>query len=227
MIRKHLYTAFALLLVVIQWAFHQNDAVMSAAGRVPEDAIRLRILANSDTAEDQWLKRKVRDEVVAYVHTLTDEMDSIETARQRIPRHMPEIERRVEQRIAQYGFSYHVDVYYGQVPFPTKVYGNRRYPAGVYEALRITIGEGAGANWWCVLFPPLCFVDTANADTRPPDGGEEERAGTDAPPEDAHAHDADDAAGADGELEVRFFLVDWFDRVISKLKEAVQSAFSS
>lgn len=156
-----------------------NEPVMNAAVRstlpqvgtkkpvIPKQAIRLRILANSDTAEDQWLKRQVRDAVVTEIETWAKRPRNIEEARQAIRSRLPLFHSIAERVVRQHGYTYPVKVDFGLVPFPTKLYGDQVYPAGNYEALRITIGKGQGENWWCVLFPPLCFVDMSNGDAIP------------------------------------------------------------
>lgn len=131
---------------------------------IPEEAIRLRILANSDHVHDQWLKRKVRDRIIEEIQSWKEHPKNVAEARQRIIEKLPDFQRISEQVVQEYGFQHSVTVDYGQVPFPTKLYGNQLYPAGHYEALRVTIGKGEGDNWWCVLFPPLCFIDMNNGD---------------------------------------------------------------
>lgn len=131
---------------------------------IPEQAIRLRILANSDQPKDQWLKRKVRDAIVQEMKSWKNKPRSIQEARQLIQQKLPRFQQISEQTLAKYGHSDPIQVDFGQVPFPTKKYGDQVYPAGNYEALRVTIGEGKGGNWWCVLFPPLCFIDMSHGD---------------------------------------------------------------
>lgn len=131
---------------------------------IPESAIRLRILANSDQLEDQMVKRKVRDEVVKEMNTWVKKPKTIQEARVAVKEHLPRFQEIANTTAARYGHVYPVKVDFGQVPFPTKLYGSQVYAAGNYEALRITLGKGAGGNWWCVLFPPLCFVDMSNGD---------------------------------------------------------------
>ncbi len=139
------------------------DAALVDAG-IPEEAIRLRILANSDSASDQLVKRIVRDEVVRAMNSWATGQETIEEARETIRRKLPELQGIVAGVLASRGFSYDSTAELGLVDFPTKMYGNEVYPAGQYEALLITIGEGKGQNWWCVLFPPLCFVDAATGE---------------------------------------------------------------
>ncbi|MDN4592794.1 stage II sporulation protein R [Polycladomyces subterraneus] len=134
---------------------------------IPKQAIRLRILANSNSAQDQWLKRQVRDAVIAEIGTWAQRPRNIVEARQAIRSRLPLFHTIAERTVRQHGYTYPVKVDFGLVPFPTKLYGDQVYPAGYYEALRITIGKGQGDNWWCVLFPPLCFVDMSNGDAVP------------------------------------------------------------
>lgn len=131
---------------------------------IPHSAIRLRILANSDRLQDQWVKRKVRDQIVLEIKKWATQPANIQEARKDIRQKLPLFEQIAVQTLHRYGFTYPVKVDFGQVPFPTKLYGSKVYPAGNYEALRITLGNGKGDNWWCVLFPPLCFVDMSNGD---------------------------------------------------------------
>lgn len=88
-------------------------------------------------------------------------------ARQMIRQHLPLFQKLAMETIKKYGYAYPVKVQFGQVPFPTKLYGNQVYAAGNYEALLVTIGSGKGGNWWCVLFPPLCFVDMGKGEAYP------------------------------------------------------------
>ncbi|MFC4077332.1 stage II sporulation protein R [Salinithrix halophila] len=145
----------------------------SEKASIPEQAIRLRILANSDNARDQWLKRQVRDSILKEMGTWAEKPKSLEEARSMLQADLPKLERIAQQTVKKHGFSYPVRLDFGQVPFPTKLYGDQVYPAGEYEALLITIGEGKGDNWWCVLFPPLCFVDMSNGDAVPEEEKEE------------------------------------------------------
>lgn len=131
---------------------------------IPNNAVRLRIIANSDSPEDQALKRKVRDRIIDEVGKRLRGVETQEQARTTISGEVPKLNEIAAAIVKDSGYSYAVKTDYGRVPFPTKMYGDKVYPAGDYEALRIVIGEGQGQNWWCVLFPPLCFVDLANAD---------------------------------------------------------------
>ncbi|WP_420812878.1 stage II sporulation protein R [Peribacillus acanthi] len=126
---------------------------------IPKEAIRLRILANSDNHEDQEVKRAIRDAVNADITEWVKDLTSLEDARTVIQNHLPEVEKRAMEKLQEYELNQSVKVSFGKANFPTKLYGQYLYPAGEYEAIVITLGEGKGANWWCVLFPPLCFLD--------------------------------------------------------------------
>jgi stage II sporulation protein R len=162
--KKFGLTLFALMILVMSWEDQKSVAAIFAAAPIPQDSIRLRIIANSDLPEDQALKRDVRDEINAYLGTKVDSLKTIDQARSVIQNDLPTLKNIVDHKIAEEGYQYSSQVELGKVPFPTKMYGQYVYPAGNYEALRVTIGEGVGQNWWCVLFPPLCFVDISNGD---------------------------------------------------------------
>ncbi|KSU60510.1 hypothetical protein AS034_16875 [[Bacillus] enclensis] len=132
---------------------------------IPQEAIRLRILANSDLEKDQNVKRLVRDEVNKEITKWVGNLTSQEEAKKVIKAGLPELQTIAENVLAAEGLDQDVKIDFGKVQFPTKLYGQYLYPAGEYEAVLITLGKGEGANWWCVLYPPLCFLDfsTGNA----------------------------------------------------------------
>jgi stage II sporulation protein R len=151
--------AFMLLLVIGAQMAHFGY-IRAEAKVIPDEAIRLRILANSDSEEDQALKRKVRDRVKAQIDTWVADLHSIDDARRIIQSRIPQLEQTVAQVLKEEGSEQSYKVEFGKhIKFPTKLYGNFLYPAGEYEAVLVTLGKGEGANWWCVLFPPLCFLD--------------------------------------------------------------------
>ncbi|MGE5673196.1 MAG: stage II sporulation protein R [Mycobacterium leprae] len=125
----------------------------------PTQYVRLHVVANSDSEVDQALKRRVRDEILAVTTPLLGNSATAQEAVQRAKAAIPQIEQVARQAIAANGASYPVSVTLGQYDFPAKAYGALYLPAGKYTALRVAIGEAAGANWWCILFPPLCFHD--------------------------------------------------------------------
>ncbi|NHC38524.1 stage II sporulation protein R [Bacillus sp. MM2020_1] len=152
----------------------KTEAAAKESIVIPGEAIRLRILANSDFEEDQAIKRKVRDAVNAQITLWVQDLTSMEKARTVIKAKLPEIQAISEQVVREQGSDQSVNVEFGKVQFPTKLYGQFLYPAGEYQAILITLGSGEGANWWCVLYPPLCFLDFSNG-VAVSDGFEEEK----------------------------------------------------
>ncbi|MBB5355451.1 stage II sporulation protein R [Anoxybacillus mongoliensis] len=143
----------AIITIYGQQTEAQGDVV------IPNEAVRLRILANSDSPADQALKRAVRDAVNEQITTWVSDLTSFEEAKQVIAQHVPDIEQTVARVLHEKKSDQSYKVTFGRVSFPTKIYGSYVYPAGEYDAVLITLGKGEGANWWCVLFPPLCFLD--------------------------------------------------------------------
>ena len=124
-----------------------------------ENFFRFHVLANSDSEEDQVLKLKVRDAVIDYLEPGLRESNSKEATRAYILTHLPEITDVAGRTLRAAGSSYELQVVVGESEFPTKSYGSVTLPAGRYESLCIQIGEAEGRNWWCVMFPTLCFVE--------------------------------------------------------------------
>lgn len=121
--------------------------------------IRFHVIANSNSEEDQNLKLKVRDRVIEFVSNSLSESKSLDESRRFIIDNKNNIEAIAEAVIKENGYDYSVDSSLSRENFPDKVYGDVIFPQGEYEAYRILIGEAKGENWWCVMFPPLCFVD--------------------------------------------------------------------
>lgn len=157
-----IYVILLSIATILNIYLPKTEAIADEAIVIPNEAIRLRILANSDKEADQALKRKVRDAVNAEITKWVEELTSIEEARSLIKSRLPEIKKIAEEVVEKEQSSQTVKAEFAKVQFPTKLYGQFLYPAGEYEAVLITLGEGKGANWWCVLFPPLCFLDFSN-----------------------------------------------------------------
>lgn len=163
------YTAILIcffMILMMAWEGQKSDAAVAEVS-IPQESIRLRILANSDGTGDQLVKRQIRDSVVEQINQWVaglEDPQSLEQARALIRSHLPELNDLVGGELKQRGIDYSYKVELGTVPFPTKMYGGRVYPAGEYEAVRVTLGAGKGQNWWCVLFPPLCFIDAGSGD---------------------------------------------------------------
>jgi len=131
--------------------------------------LRFHVIANSDSPEDQALKLRVKDRVVSEIGGVLSGMETKEEMIEFLHGNMEYIEGIAGQEIKDGNMKYGVRAEVGSFPFPTKSYGNLVLPTGNYQALQIVLGDGGGANWWCVMFPPLCFVDTKNAVARAKD----------------------------------------------------------
>ena len=127
------------------------------------EIIRFHVLANSDSDADQALKMQVKEEVVAYMSEILDEAENIGQTRALISQNLGQIEELSGQIIEREGYRYSVSAELTECYFPMKSYGDCTFPAGEYEALRVCIGEAEGQNWWCVLYPNLCFIDSIHA----------------------------------------------------------------
>ncbi len=128
-----------------------------AEGAIYEDTVRLHILANSDSDDDQKLKFKIRDDILSEFSKELGGFDSTEEAKVHLNALIPEIERFAEERVKEYGYSYKVSATLSEEWYDTREYEDFTLPKGYYTSLRIIIGEGEGKNWWCVMYPPLCL----------------------------------------------------------------------
>lgn len=124
-----------------------------------ENIIRFHVIANSDSKEDQALKLKVRDRVIEYMVPKVENCSSLDEAREILNENIENVNQVALEVIKENSYDYSVNTMISRENFPDKLYGEVVFPAGEYEAFRIVIGSGQGQNWWCVMFPPLCFVD--------------------------------------------------------------------
>ena len=131
---------------------------------IAQSILRLHVIANSDDDYDQDLKLAVRDRIVKETKHLFENSTSPEETKQIASENFELFQSAAKSEILAQGYDYDVNVSIGSFMFPSKVYGDVCLPAGYYDALKIVIGSGNGENWWCVLFPPLCFVDGVNAE---------------------------------------------------------------
>lgn len=129
---------------------------------IANSVFRLHVLANSDSQEDQDLKYKVRDNLLEYMNSICGNCKSKQEAIRLVEENKDSFKEIALHTIQEQGYSYSVNINIGNFEFPTKNYGDISLPAGYYDALRVEIGEAKGQNWWCVMFPPLCFVDISS-----------------------------------------------------------------
>ena len=138
------------------------DYVQAVSSDISNSVFRLHVIANSDSTEDQNLKYKVRDSLLNYMNSLCVDINSKEEALLMVEKHKDDLNRIAHDVIHSEGFNYSVNINIGNFNFPTKNYGDISLPAGIYDALRVEIGNANGQNWWCVMFPSLCFIDINN-----------------------------------------------------------------
>lgn len=168
--RRYVLAVIAIFMVLmgtmmnVKWSHMKADL----AGKV----FRFHVLANSDREEDQALKMRVKEEILAYVKQELPTSDSAEITKAWARENLHNITDRAQQLVKREGYDYTVTAKVTSCDFPEKSYGDITFPAGEYEALRIEIGESKGQNWWCVLYPNLCFIDAVNA-VVPQEGKEE------------------------------------------------------
>ena len=150
------------LLLVIFLIFNLISYSNSVFAGLEENIFRLHILANSDSSQDQELKLAIRDNIISYMKQINTSSNTKEETINNVNIHLEDFKKIAENTIAEFGYDYEINLEVGNFYFPTKYYGNINLPAGNYDALKINIGEAKGQNWWCSLFPPLCFIDISS-----------------------------------------------------------------
>lgn len=154
-----LILSLLLFLYTITCAFSYVEAVSTD---ISSSVFRLHVIANSNSDEDQALKYKVRDSLLNYMNNICKDCSSKEEAIIIVTEHQDEFKQVALETIKNEGYSYDVKIEIGNFEFPTKQYGDISLPAGFYDALKVEIGKAKGKNWWCVMFPSLCFVDVSS-----------------------------------------------------------------
>ena len=155
---------FIVLGLMVGYAYSQSCKINTFSNDYKENLIRFHVLANSDSEEDQALKLKVRDKVISYLKPKLEDSESISQSEKIILNEKDKLMDICKETIKQNGYNYDVSINLGYSKFPTKQYSSVVLPAGEYKSLKIIIGKGQGKNWWCVMFPPLCFVDESKAE---------------------------------------------------------------
>ena len=160
--KKKLNFIFILTILVFIYiallSFNYSKAISS---NLSDSVFRLHIIANSDSSADQELKLKVREMMIEYMNTLTSNSSDKKDVISMVNNHLDSFKEIALNTIKENGYNYDVNIEIGNFHFPTKSYGDISFPAGNYDALKIEIGDAIGQNWWCVLFPPLCFVNSS------------------------------------------------------------------
>lgn len=161
MFKKKSLVIIIFLLSISLFGHYKYLTTVSAKRALAKSAIRFHVLANSDTTIDQNLKMQVKENVVNYIYQGTRDFTTLEQSKDFLLNHSQEIATIASNTIKSLGFDYSVSTNYGKSYFPDKTYGDVVFPKGLYTSYTITIGKGKGHNWWCVLYPPLCFVDAS------------------------------------------------------------------
>ena len=145
-----------LAIIILILCLNKQDKIV-----VPKEAIRFRVIANSDSESDQNLKYRVRDALIDYMNYISKDVSSKEEAIAIANKNIDEFYNIAKKVVFDNGFNYNINIEIGNFSFPTKTYGDISLPSGFYDALKVEIGEAKGQNWWCVMFPSLCFVDVS------------------------------------------------------------------
>ncbi len=161
--RKRLLAGFVLIAAVSAAlaAYRGHEDASQLQEGIAEQIIRFHVRANSDSSEDQQLKMMVKEAVVTYMQPLLENSKSVGESRQILSDNIGQIHEIAVDTLRREGSSDDVAVYFENAYFPMKTYGDVTFPPGIYEAFRVDIGSHRGKNWWCVLYPPLCFVDAS------------------------------------------------------------------
>jgi len=141
---------------VAAYSFVYSDTIQRD---IADNVLRFHVMAHSDEDEDQALKERVRLDILAEFAGPLASSPDIEETRRALTEYLPAIQSLAEESIRRQGFDYPVTADISRVFFPTRHYGGMSFPPGKYEAVQIIIGDGAGSNWWCLMFPPLCYVN--------------------------------------------------------------------
>lgn len=131
---------------------------------IPSEAIRLRVIANSNSDYDQQVKMKVKSKLETSIYDILKDVDSVVEARNLINENMKKIDKDIRDVLVNEKYSLNYELNFGQNYFPEKEYNGVIYEEGYYESILVTLGEGKGDNWWCVLFPPLCLLEAEESD---------------------------------------------------------------
>ena len=156
--RYFIITLLLLIYILIYSISYANNSVSDLSNSV----FRLHVIANSDSQDDQNLKYKVRDNLISYMNNICKDVSTKKEAINIANEHLNDFYEIAKHTVEENGYNYDIKISIGNFPFPTKTYGDINFPSGYYDALKVEIGDANGKNWWCVMFPTLCFVDISN-----------------------------------------------------------------
>ena len=158
--KQRLHPIELTLMIVAALALTSGAVALHTQSQLAEKVVRLHVLANSDSEEDQALKRKVRDALLQEINEELPADADLSDTKAYLSSHEALLQETACRIVRQNGFDYPVEFRLEPWYFPTKTYGDMTFPSGTYDAFRVIIGKGEGKNWWCVLYPSLCFIDS-------------------------------------------------------------------
>ena len=202
-LKRFIIVLFLLTLFVFVSAISYVSAV---SNNIANSVFRLHVIANSDSKEDQNLKYIVRDKLIEYMNNIAKDCSSKEEVISIAEDNISNFENIARKTIEENGYNYSVTVEIGNFDFPTKSYGDITLPAGSYDSLRVKIGKAEGQNWWCVMFPPLCFVDVTSGVV--PDESKQEM--KDSMPEEEYSLIS---KTDNSEINFKFKLIEFFENI--------------
>lgn len=191
---------FAPLFLVFVFMFSYIAPFIETSENISDQVFRLHILANSDSAEDQQLKLKVRDEILKKGETVFASSNSLEETIELCKDNIALFQQTAEQCLKDNGSDYDVKVYVDKEYFNTREYDEITLPSGIYNALKIEIGQGKGHNWWCVMFPAICLSSVTDDELNKYLSEDEQK-----------------LVNSDSKYEVRFKIVEIYEKVKSKI----------
>ncbi len=154
----------SLIILVLIFIYSMFFHAQTTASIIPEEAIRFRVIPNSNSEEDQAIKYQVRDVLQKELYTLLKDTKGIEEAREKLTNEMDTIRINVDNILKESNYNQGYQLSFGRNYFPEKTYKGITYNEGYYESLVVTLGAGEGDNWWCVLFPPLCLLEAEESE---------------------------------------------------------------
>ena len=156
-------SVFIIFLIIITYVIIGN--VFASNNIIPDDAIRIRVIANSNSEYDQEIKVKVKDTLEKDMYNILKNTTDLVEARKLINNNLKRVERNIDKTLQKESYKLPFNVNFGLNYFPKKEFKGITYDEGYYESVVVTLGEGLGDNWWCVLFPPLCMLEAEETNT--------------------------------------------------------------
>ncbi len=158
-IKKRFFVVFIFMIFLIFIFYSASSYASSVSSDLSNNLLRLHIVANSDSDDDQSLKLKVRDCLIEYLNSIVSPSNTKDEVVEILKEHINDMRNIALKAIYENGFDYDVTISLDHIDFPTKTYSDVSLPAGLYDAIDVHIGNSNGHNWWCVMFPPLCLVN--------------------------------------------------------------------